>query len=141
MTKISITILLIFISVITFGQDVSYKNIKFKHKKGFVIVNEQKVFKLKYSVGYYYLYDLETGEEVMYFYMNDNETAQYYDDDYVKVYFTKSKTVFETKVHQRIILERLINEKVITSNWKIDASKIAEFVEKYDENITNRTQR
>ncbi len=142
MTKtIKISILFLFIATFTFAQDISYKDIGFKYKKGFVTLNKQNIFKLKYSAGYYYIYDLNSGEELMYFYINDNETSAYFDDDYVKVYFTSSKKSLETKTHQMIIMERLINEKVITPQWNLDNSKIDDFIAKYDESITQRTNR
>jgi hypothetical protein len=78
---------------------------------------------------------------VMYFYFNNNETIEYIDDDYRKIYFTKSKMSFETKSHHKLVMAGLINEKVITSDWQIDASKVADFVAKYDEEISGRTLR
>ena len=137
MKKIITTcLLLLCISFFANAQDVSYKNIDFKYNKGFVVVNKQNVFKLKYSAGYFYVYDVNTGEEIMYFYLNNNGTSSYFEDDITKVYFTKSKKSFESKTHHRIIMERLINEKVITADWHIDEDKINDFIDKYNENIS-----
>jgi len=123
------------------AQDVSHKDIDFKSKKGFVIVNDQNVFKLKSSGAYFYLYDLNTGDEIMYIYFNNNETQGYIEDDYVKVYFTKSKNSFESNSFYKTIMANLINEKIFTTDWILDEDKIDDFIVKYDENITNRTTR
>lgn len=139
--QVIITLLLISIIIPSNAQDVSYKDIKFKHKKGFVIVEDQNCFKLKWSAGYFYIADLTSGDEVMYIYQNNNETTENPADDYSKVYFTNAGKYFETKMHFKIIMEKLINEGIITSDWKIDGAKIDAFISKYDENITNRTVR
>ncbi|PHR71170.1 MAG: hypothetical protein COA67_06975 [Lutibacter sp.] len=125
----------------TNAQEVTYKDIKFKHKKGFVVVNKKNVLKLKYSAGYFYIYDLNSNDELMYFHINDNETFHYMDDDYVKVFFTNSEKILESKSHHRVVMAQLINEKVFDSEWNIDEDKIDKFIKKYDENISNRTIR
>lgn len=138
---IKLSLLFISTSFFAHAQDVSYKDINFKHKKGFLIVNDQNVLKLKYSASYFNIYDLNTGEEIMYIYLNNNETIAYLDDDYIKVYFTKPKKSLETKLHHRVLMEKLINEKVLKSDWTLDENQIEDFIEKYDENITDRTRR
>lgn len=138
---IKVSLLCIFTSFFAHAQDVSYKDINFKYKKGFLIVNDQNVLKLKYAANYFNIYDLNTGEEIMYIYLNDNETFSYLEDDYIKVYFTKSKKSLETKLHHRVLMEKLINEKVLKSDWTLDTDLIEDFIEKYDENITERTRR
>ena len=67
------------------AQQLTHKDVKFKYKKGYVFVQKKEVLKLRYSIGYFYVSDLNTGEEMMYFRINDNETPSYFDDDYVKV--------------------------------------------------------
>lgn len=138
---IKLSLLFTLTSFFAHAQDVSYKDIEFKYKKGFLIVNDQNVLKLKYSASFFNIYDLNTGEEIMYIYLNDNETMTYLDDDYIKVYFTKSKKSLETKLHQRVLMEKLINERVLKSDWTLDEDRIEDFIEKYDENITKRTSR
>ena len=136
---------ILFLTVFTIcnlnAQKLTYKDVKFKHGKGYILVNKKEAFKLNYSVGYFYVYDLETDEELMYFYYNENETPSYMDDDYVKVFFTKSEKVLESKSHYRILMAKMINESVFDANWKLDESKIDTFIKKYDENISNRTIR
>lgn len=132
---------MLLIAFIASAQDVTHKDIKFKRKKGFVIVNDQNVFTLKKSGMYYYLHDLTSDEELIYIYFNNNETIEYIEDDYIKVYFTNTKQSFETKSHYKIIMARLINENVITADWKIDDTKTSEFALKYDAEISGRTIR
>ena len=138
---ITILLLIMFTSISIHAQDVKAKDINFKAAQGFITLNKENIFKLKYSSSYFYIYNLESGKEVMYIYINDNETLHYLEDDYYKVYFTNSKKSFESKLHHRFIIERLINEGVITSDWLINDEKVDDFIDRYGENITDRTIR
>jgi hypothetical protein len=106
-----------------------------------VFVQKKEVLKLRYSIGYFYVSDLNTGEEMMYFRINDNETPSYFDDDYVKVFFNDSEKEFESKSHQRILMAQMINEGVFDSDWNLVEENVDKFIRKYDENISNRTVR
>lgn len=142
MKKVIGTLLLImFTTFYVNAQDITFKDVKFKHKKGYIFIDKKETFKLKYSAGYFHVYDLNSNEELMYFYINDNETFNYLDDDFVKVYFTKSEKEFESKSHHRVLMAQLINDKVFDSSWNLDDAKIDKFIKKYDENISNRTIR
>ena len=123
------------------AQNITHKDVKFKYKKGYVFVEKKEVLKLRYSIGYFYVSDLNTGEEMMYFRINDNETPSYFDDDYVKVFFNDSEKEFESKSHQRIIMAQMINEGVFDSDWNLIEENVDKFIRKYDENISNRTVR
>ena len=101
------------------AQNITHKDVKFKYKKGYVFVEKKEVLKLRYSIGYFYVSDLNTGEEMMYFRINDNETPSYFDDDYVKVFFNDSEKEFESKSHQRILMAQMINEGVFDSDWNL----------------------
>jgi hypothetical protein len=123
------------------AQQLTHKDVKFKYKKGYVFVEKKEVLKLRYSIGYFYVSDLNTGEEMMYFRINDNETPSYFDDDYVKVFFNDSEKEFESKSHQRILMAQMINEGVFDSDWNLIEENVDKFIRKYDENISNRTVR
>ena len=123
------------------AQQLTLKDVKFKYKKGYVFVEKKEVLKLRYSIGYFYVSDLNTGEEMMYFRINDNETPSYFDDDYVKVFFNDSEKEFESKSHQRILMAQMINEGVFDSDWNLVEENVDKFIRKYDENISNRTVR
>lgn len=123
------------------AQQLTHKDVKFKYKKGYVFVQKKEVLKLRYSIGYFYVSDLNTGEEMMYFRINDNETPSYFDDDYVKVFFNDSEKEFESKSHQRILMAQMINEGVFDSDWNLVEENVDKFIRKYDENISNRTVR
>ncbi|MGB2118113.1 MAG: hypothetical protein ACPHYC_04410, partial [Schleiferiaceae bacterium] len=118
------------------AQQLTHKDVKFKYKKGYVFVQKKEVLKLRYSIGYFYVSDLNTGEEMMYFRINDNETPSYFDDDYVKVFFNDSEKEFESKSHQRILMAQMINEGVFDSDWNLVAENVDKFIRKYDENIS-----
>ena len=123
------------------AQQLTHKDVKFKYKKGYVFVEKKEVLKLRYSIGYFYVSDLNTGEEMMYFRINDNETPSYFDDDYVKVFFNDSEKEFESKSHQRILMAQMINEGIFDSDWNLVEENVDKFIRKYDENISNRTVR
>jgi hypothetical protein len=123
------------------AQQLTHKDVKFKYKKGYVFVEKKEVLKLRYAIGYFYVSDLNTGEEMMYFRINDNETPSYFDDDYVKVFFNDSEKEFESKSHQRILMAQMINEGVFDSDWNLIEENVDKFIRKYDENISNRTVR
>ena len=123
------------------AQQLTHKDVKFKYKKGYVFVQKKEVLKLRYSIGYFYVSDLNNGEEMMYFRINDNETPSYFDDDYVKVFFNDSEKEFESKSHQRILMAQMINEGVFDSDWNHVEENVDKFIRKYDENISNRTVR
>jgi len=123
------------------AQQLTHKDVKFKYKKGYVFVQKKEVLKLRYSIGYFYVSDLNTDEEMMYFRINDNETPSYFDDDYVKVFFNDSEKEFESKSHQRILMAQMINEGVFDSDWNLVEENVDKFIRKYDENISNRTVR
>jgi hypothetical protein len=123
------------------AQQLTHKDVKFKYKKGYVFVQKKEVLKLRYSIGYFYVSDLNNGEEMMYFRINDNETPSYFDDDYVKVFFNDSEKEFESKSHQRILMAQMINEGVFDSDWNLVEENVDKFIRKYDENISNRTVR
>ena len=123
------------------AQNITHKDVKFKYKKGYVFVEKKEVLKLRYSIGYFYVSDLNTGEEMMYFRINDNETPSYFDDDYVKVFFNDSEKEFESKSHQRILMAQMINEGIFDSDWNLVEENVDKFIRKYDENISNRTVR
>lgn len=123
------------------AQQLTHKDVKFKYKKGYVFVQKKEVLKLRYSIGYFYVSDLNTGEEMMYFRINDNETPSYFDDDYVKVFFNDSEKELESKSHQRILMAQMINEGVFDSDWNLVEENVDKFIRKYDENISNRTVR
>ena len=123
------------------AQQLTHKDVKFKYKKGYVFVEKKEVLKLRYSIGYFYVSDLNTGEEMMYFRINDNETPSYFDDDYVKVFFNDSEKEFESKSPQRILMAQMINEGIFDSDWNLVEENVDKFIRKYDENISNRTVR
>ena len=123
------------------AQQLTNKDVKFKYKKEYVFVQKKEVLKLRYSIGYFYVSDLNNGEEMMYFRINDNETPSYFDDDYVKVFFNDSEKEFESKSHQRILMAQMINEGVFDSDWNLVEENVDKFIRKYDENISNRTVR
>lgn len=104
-------------------------------------MEKKEVLKLRYSIGYFYVSDIDSGEEMMYFRINDNETPSYFDDDYVKVFFNDSEKEFESKSHQRILMAQMINEGVFDSDWNLIEENVDKFIRKYDENISNRTVR
>ena len=106
-----------------------------------------KVFKYeKEAMGTeFYMYDLKTDALILSMQSMDNETRGYIEDDFTKIYFVKEKTTIETNAlhgySYKKTIEKLIKRKVIDENGNISESKLEEFADQYDENITNRTIR
>ena len=90
-----------------------------------------------------HLYDLSTEDELIEINNNDNETSNYFDDDFVQIRFLTTGDLVEMKMNKpfKKIIEWMIKKKVITEEGAVDTDKLELFVKNYDENITNRTVR
>ena len=120
---------------------------KVKLKKGDVVVDGVKCFEYeKRNAGTELsLYTVESREEMILIYKNDNETSGYYDDDFVQITFIKEQKKFESaawgnypfKWH----IEKLFDNQVVDFKGQIDSDKLNTFFTKYHEDITNRTIR
>ena len=120
---------------------------KIKLKKGKVLLDGKELFKYeKEAMGTeFYMYDLKTDALILSMQSMDNETRGYIEDDFTKIYFVKEKTTIEPNAlhgySYKKTIEKLIKRKVIDENGNISESKLEEFADQYDENITNRTIR
>lgn len=73
----------------------------------------------------------------------DNETTGYIEDDFIKIHFVDLDLVCEISsgFGRKAIINKLLKEKVLSLDGKLNEEKAKKFVKKYDENITNRTVR
>lgn len=102
----------------------------------------------------YSFYNLND-DEILLFRYNNNETPNNNNDDFIVLNFLNNKRKVESKNIEKVmagfglnskknsikLINWLIKEKVLTTEGIINPDKLDIFVEKYDENITNRTIR
>lgn len=86
---------------------------------------------------------------------NNNETKDYFEDDYIVLNFLTAKKKIESKnIRQSIsgmgmnskknmqkLISWLLKEKVINETGELNLDKLETFYDKYNENITERTIR
>lgn len=114
-------------------------------KKDKVIINnvEAFVYDKKGLGNEFSLFTIDGKTELIYGKRNDNGTRQYKEDDYVTLKFLEQKLTvdnyrFGYSTWKKII-EIIYENKVFTEDFKINEEALNVFVEKYNENITNRT--
>ena len=131
---------------ILIGQDIDFKDKKIL-LDGNPILKYEKVDALQYS-----FYSLESEDEVLMYKFFDNGTPRYKDDDYYVLNFLTEKKKVESmdfgkiysgmelspKKNMQKLIKWLVKEKVFTIEGKINKDKLDLFVEKYNENITQR---
>ena len=117
MKNLLLIALFVFAPATLSAQNITHKDVKFKYKRICICGEKRTEVALFYWI--FHVSDLNTGEEMMYFRINDNETPSYFDDDYVKVFFNDSEKEFESKSHQRILMAQMINEGVFDSDWNL----------------------
>jgi hypothetical protein len=117
------------------------QNIKLKND--FVIIDGTKVFKYEKNApeGWLSLYDLVSGDEVIFIREIDNGTSGYRDDDYTQYKFLKEDIVIEISTYDlwKNHLKFLFKNKCFDLEGKVDLKKVQSTFDKFDENITDRT--
>lgn len=102
----------------------------------------------------YSFYNLND-DEILLFKYDDNETPNNMNDNFIVLNFLNNKRKVESKNIEKVmaglgfnskknaikLINWLLKEKVLTTEGIINPDKLDIFVEKYDENIINRTIR
>lgn len=139
-------IILLMISGYAKAQEVELKNDKVL-LEGKAILKYEKINASQYS--FFSLSD----DEIFFYQQKDNETPNYFDDDYWTLNFLTEKVKVESTDFSRIanfmnskkamakLVKWLIKEKVIDLDGNLSSEKIDNFFEKFNENITQRTVR
>ncbi|NVK66488.1 MAG: hypothetical protein HWE22_17990 [Flavobacteriales bacterium] len=134
-TKILFTLLLLFTLPSAYAQKV-------KLKKEVIYVDGQATFSFaKRTHGTeIVVYTLNTKDELFtaIFYPGDNETR---DDNYYRLVFTgDDKSMEYTRAYwNKSLITWLLEQGILTTDGKLDASKIDNFISKYDEKVSERT--
>ncbi len=121
-----------------YSQEVDFKKDKIiiNGKEAFTIT--KKAFGTEISI-----FSLEPKSEIIYGLRNDNGTAGYLDDDFLKISFLDFKITIEStmlaKRTWKYIVSMLVESNVIDESNKINEENLRKFEQKYNENITNRT--
>lgn len=130
------------------AQEVEIKDNKV-YLDGKPILKYEKISPIEHS-----FYSLETDDEILLYKAFDNETRSIYDDYYILNFLTEKKKVetfdfskitvgigMNTKKNMQKMIGWLLKEKVLTAEGKINPEKLEIFVDKYNENIRERTIR
>jgi hypothetical protein len=138
-------ILLIMPFAFLFSQDINFKDNKVL-VDGVPILKYERIDALQYS-----FYSLENDNEVLMYKFFDNGTSLKNDDYYVLNFLTEKKKVesmdwgkvlagseLSQKKNMQKLIKWLVKEKVFTAEGKINKEKLDLFIEKYNENITQR---
>lgn len=116
---------------------------KIKLKKGKILVDDIEVFNYdsSNSEGWLSIYDIESGDEVIFIKEADNGTYTYQDDDYTIYKFLEQEVIVEISGYSvwKSYIKFLFKNKVFDTDGKLNDSKIAALKTKFDENITERT--
>ena len=132
MKKSIISLFVLVLSISAFAQKV-------KIKKGFVLLDNVKIFKIEKDKTSYTLSDLNDNEII---FAKRYGTVAY--NDYTKVLFSQLDISLETSENwyfSKYFIKILLKQKVINEKGELDEEKARMFAKKYDENITNRTIR
>ncbi|RSC93440.1 hypothetical protein [Tenacibaculum singaporense] len=120
---------------------------KIKLKKGKVLVDGKEILNYqKRGLGTeLILYSLDSKDEIVNMFQENNGTHSYLDDDYKKMFFTKDEIWVESsRVSTRgwkYMIKLLLENNVLDNEGSINSKNLKKFAKKYDENITNRTVR
>ena len=149
MNKLFLSIVFILIGSFINAQEVEIKDDKVL-LDGTPILKYEKINRLHHSY-----YSIESDDEMLLFKWHDNETSQYYEDDYIILNFLTAKVKVETtsvehvisglgmnsKKNMQKLVKWLIKEKVLDSKGNLNPEKLQTFYDKYNEDITQRTSR
>jgi hypothetical protein len=87
--------------------------------------------------------DANSGNELIFMKRYDNETQGYTQDDYLAIHFIEFKLKLETKNLRmwKNTISWMLENGIFEENGSLNREKVENFVEKYNENITDRTIR
>ncbi len=137
--------LILVISLVLFSFiQMNAQNVKLK--KGKVLLDGKEIMKFeREQMGVlFYAFNLKTGDEVVFIQRKDNETPKYFDDDFLKIYFSQLDLMMEVGISQytnKRVIKNLLKHKALRTEGTLDEEKVKLFIKKFDENITNRTVR
>ncbi len=135
-------ILLSLLMLISFGISTAQK---VKLKKDKVIIDGVETFKYEKRNWNTELliYPLDSDEEIIFIVYNNNETREYRDDDFIKVHFIEQDLKLESNSNRgtwKFIIKWMAQNKLFKDKM-LNNDKVIKFVDRYDENITDRTIR
>ncbi len=130
---------------ITFSNTVNAQKAKLKNDIVYIDGEEKFQFERRNSAMLFTLYTLDKETELVTIYRNNGGTPGENYDDFVQITFPNNDIRIESVSIKGYsfawFVERLLKDKVLDLEGKIDEDKLRAFALKYDENITNRTLR
>lgn len=139
MKQLYFTLLLLLTSVSVIAQ-------KIKLKKDIVYADETPTFSFdKKAMGNeFYLYKLNTKEELLHMVVDNNKTESKVDDS-KKIIFTKENTIIASKNFKgrdyEFLLALLLEEKALDLKGEINIDNLKRFKAKYDDGNVNHTMK
>jgi hypothetical protein len=136
--------------LLAFSFTVSAQEVELKDDKilldGKEILKYEKIDLMKHS-----FFTLDSGDEILYFLISDNETLENLDDDYFTLKFLTEKINVESNEVSKIasisskktiqkLIKWLVKEKVIGVDGKLDRAKLEIFHEKFHAKITEKAE-
>ena len=122
-------------------------------KKDKVLLDGKEILRYeKENVFNQSFYSLVDDEEILHYRFSDNGTQQYLNDDYFILNFLKEKVKIESSEVSRVtvimssrkssekLIKWLLKDKVMYPDGSINSEKLDNFFQKYNEDITKRTE-
>jgi hypothetical protein len=139
MTKLSLFNLILFGFTQVYAQEVELKDDK-------VIVDGKEILKYEKTNNFQYSFYDATGNEILMYKYQNNQTQDYQGDDYFTMNFLTLKRKVETsdfslihavssKKNMEKLIKLLVKEKVLEMNGNINPEKLDIFTEKYNQEI------
>ena len=138
MKHLTFTVFILLVSTLAIqAQEIDFK-------KGTVFLDGKAVlsYKVENRATEFTLYKLNTNEEVAFIIDYENQTVGYRKDDYYKINFIsiglklESSNILGT---WKKVVKWFFKNDLFNNNAELNKDKVKVFVEKYDENISQRT--
>ncbi len=119
---------------------------KIELKKDKILIDNKEVFSYKKSNRNteFSIFKLNTNEELIFVVEFENETIGYRQDDYYKINFVGLKLKIESTNIQsswKNLIKWFYENNLFDLDGNLNKEKIEYFIDKYNENITERTRR
>ena len=144
---------LLSIAILTISGLLSANAQEIEIKKDKVLLDSKEILRYeKENIFNQSFYSLADDEEILHYRFSDNGTQQYLEDDYFILNFLKEKVKVESSEVSRVtvimssrkssekLIRWLLKDKVMNPDGSIDSEKLDNFFQKYNEDITNRTE-
>lgn len=134
---------LLFIAALSTATIASAQKVQLK--KDAVLIDGAHILNFKRVImgaGQINLFSIADNKEQVAMFVNDNQTATFYDDDFLQIKFIPLGLTAEIKYNHmpwKTQISLLAKNEIFTAAGELRPDKVELFIKNYDENITNRT--